>query len=83
MPRKPKPPPSSNLRQQLRKRIQTRLDEIDMTRKQASNTTRLTIAQMSRLCNGYDVFSLDRLVDAAECIGLSVEIRAVRPYTRE
>jgi len=43
----------------------------------------LSIAQTSRLCNDYDAFSLDRLVDAAEGIGLTVEMRAVRPYSKD
>ena len=43
----------------------------------------LSIAQTSRLCNDYDAFSLDRLADAAEGIGLTVEMKAVRPYSKD
>lgn len=74
---------SSRLRSQLRQRIQNRIDELDMTRTHAADVMRLSIAQTSRLCNDHDAFSLDRLVDAAEGIGLNVDLRAVRPYSRD
>ena len=74
---------SSRLRSQLRQRIQNRIDELDMTRTHAADVMHLSIAQTSRLCNDHDAFSLDRLVDAAEGIGLNVDLRAVRPYSRD
>ncbi len=80
---KPKAPPSARLRGQLRARIQHRIDELDITRADAADFMGLSIAQTSRLCNDYDAFSLDRLVDAAEGVGLTVEMRAVRPYSKE
>lgn len=80
---KPKAPPSSRLRAQLRTRIQHRIEELDITRSDAADFMGLSIAQTSRLCNNYDAFSLDRLVDAAEGIGLTVEMRAVRPYSKD
>lgn len=73
---------SSRLRAQLRERILHRIDELDLTRTHAADVMRLSIAQTSRLCNDHDAFSLDRLVDAAEGIGLNVDLRAVRPYSR-
>ena len=79
---KPKAPPSSKLRAQLRTRIQHRIGELDIARADAAEFMGLSIAQTSRLCNDYDSFSLDRLVDAAEGIGLTVEMRAVRPYSK-
>ncbi len=82
-PSKPRVPPSTRLRAQLRERIQNRIEELAITRANAANSMHLSIAQTSRLCNDHDAFSLDRLVDAAEGIGLTVEMRAVRPYSRE
>lgn len=80
---KPKAPPSSRLRTQLRARIRSRIDELNISRADAADFMGLSIAQTSRLCNDYDAFSLDRLVDAAEGIGLTVEMRAVRPYSKD
>jgi hypothetical protein len=80
---KPKAPPSSRLRAQLRLRIRGRIDELDISRADAAEMMGLSIAQTSRLCNDYDAFSLDRLVDAAEGVGLTVEMRAVRPYSKD
>jgi len=80
---KPKAPPSSRLREQLRTRIQGRIEELNISRSEAAHFMGLSIAQTSRLCNDYDAFSLDRLVDAAEGIGLTVEMRAVRPYSKD
>jgi hypothetical protein len=37
---------------------------------------------MSRLRQGEDVFTLDRLIDAAANIGISVRMSATRPYRR-
>lgn len=79
---KPKTPPSVKLRARLRERIQHRISELDMSRGDAAGCMGLSIAQTSRLCNDHDAFSLDRLVDAAEGIGLTVEMKAVRPYSR-
>lgn len=80
---KPKAPPSARLRGQLRTRIQHRIDELSITRAEAAHFMGLSIAQTSRLCNDYDSFSLDRLVDAAEGVGLTVEMKAVRPYSKD
>jgi len=43
----------------------------------------MTAAQISRLEGNEDIFSLDRLVDAAMGIGLSVRRSATRPYGRK
>ena len=80
---KTKLPPSTRLRSLLRTRIQNRIEELDITRAEAAHFMGLSIAQTSRLCNDYDAFSLDRLVDAAEGVGLTVEMKAVRPYSKE
>ena len=80
---KPKVPPSVRLRAQLRARIRARIDELNVSRTDAADSMGLSIAQTSRLCNDYDAFSLDRLVDAADGLGLTVEMRAVRPYSKD
>jgi predicted XRE-type DNA-binding protein len=80
---KVKLPPSVKLRTQLRARIRARIDELNISRSDAADSMGLSIAQTSRLCNDYDAFSLDRLVDAAEGIGISVDMRAVRPYSKD
>ena len=74
--------PSARLRTQLCERIQHRIEELAISRADAAQRMSLSIAQTSRLCNGHDTFSLDRLVDAAESIGLTVGMRAVRPYSK-
>lgn len=79
---KSKTPPSVALRARLRERIQQRIDELDISRTDAAARMGLSIAQTSRLCNDHDAFSLDRLIDAAEGLGLTVEMRAIRPYSR-
>ena len=73
-------PPSSKLRKLLRKKICDRIEAQVMTRKEAGDKLGLNKAQMSRLFDDQDIFSLDRLVDAAEAIGLEVRMNAVRPY---
>lgn len=79
---KSKIPPSVALRARLRERIRQRIDELDISRTDAAERMRLSIAQTSRLCNDHDAFSLDRLIDAAEGLGLTVEMRAIRPYSK-
>ena len=73
-------PPSSKLRKLMRTRICERIEARNMTRKDAGDRLGLNKAQMSRLFDDQDIFSLDRLVDAAAAIGLEVRMSAVRPY---
>lgn len=73
-------PPSNKLRKLMRKKICERIEARDMTRKDAGDKLGLNKAQMSRLFDDQDIFSLDRLVDAAAAIGLEVRMSAVRPY---
>jgi len=80
---KPRTPLSARLRAQLRERIRERIEEMHLTRAIAAGALGLSIAQLSRLCNDHDVLSLDRLTDAAVGLGLTVEMRAVRPYSRD
>ena len=78
----PTKPPSARLRAQLRERIVRRIDEARMTRTAAGKLLGLSPAQMSRLGAGQDIFSLDRLVDAAAAIGLTMRLSATRHHRR-
>lgn len=73
-------PPSTRLRALLRARINRRIDELNLGRADAAAELGFTASQLTRLYAGEDIFSLDRLVDAAAAIGLTVRMTAVRPY---
>ena len=73
-------PPSARLRAQLRDRILRRIAELKLLDIQAAEQLGFSAGQMSRLRRGEDVFTLDRLIDAAAKIGVSVRISATRPY---
>jgi predicted XRE-type DNA-binding protein len=73
-------PPSDKLRALLRKRIKKRIDEMNLNRADAARALGLTPSQLTRLHADEDIFSLDRLVDAAAAIGLTVRMTATRPY---
>ena len=73
-------PPSAQLRALLRARINRRIDELNLSRADAAAELGLTASQLTRLHAGEDIFSLDRLVDAAAAIGLTVRMTATRPY---
>ena len=72
--------PSAALRAQLRKKILKRIDELNLKDFEAAEELGLSPGQMSRLRAQEDVFSLDRLIDAAENIGITVRMSATRPY---
>ena len=72
--------PSSAIRAALRKKILARVQDLGLSQAAAAVTLGLTRAQMSRLNADEDLFSLDRLVDAAERVGLTVTLNATRPY---
>ncbi len=76
----PTKPPSTRLRALLRARIKQRIDELNFGRADAAEELGLTASQLTRLHAGEDIFSLDRLVDAAAAIGLTVRMTATRPY---
>ena len=76
----PKRPSSAPLRAQLRARIINRIDEPKLMDFEAAGELGLSPGQMSRLTQGEDVFTLDRLIDAAANIGISVRMTATRPY---
>ena len=73
-------PPSAPLRAQLRERIINRIDELKLKDFEAAEQFGLSPGQMSRLRAGEDVFTLDRLIDAAANIGIAVRVSATRPY---
>jgi len=73
-------PPSTRLRALLRKRIKKRVDELKLSRAGAAAQLGFTASQLTRLHADEDIFSLDRLVDAAGAIGLTVRMTATRPY---
>lgn len=72
--------PSAPLRAQLRARILARIAELKLRDVDAAAQLGLSAGQMSRLRQGEDIFTLDRLIDAAAHIGISVRISATRPY---
>ncbi|GEM_PF-1873854 len=78
-----KPASSAAIRNKLRAKIITRIAQLDLPRSAAQNAIGMTAAQFSRLEGNEDIFSLDRLVDAATRIGLTVRISATRPYGRK
>ena len=76
----PKQPPSAPLRARLRERIINRIAELKLKDFEAAKKLRLSPGQMSRLRQGEDVFTLDRLIDAAANIGIAVRMTATRLY---
>jgi predicted XRE-type DNA-binding protein len=75
-----KRPPSAALRAQLRARIIDRIAELKLRDFEAAEELGLSPGQMSRLKAQEDIFTLDRLIDAAANIGITVRMRATRPY---
>jgi predicted XRE-type DNA-binding protein len=72
--------PSTVLRKHIREKIRQRIERLYLTRAEAAKLLGFSVAQISRLVNDQDIFALDRLVDAASRIGLSVRITVTRPY---
>lgn len=76
----PARPVSAQMRALLRGRIRKRIEELNLSRAAAAGKLRFTPSQLTRLHANEDIFSLDRLVDAATAIGLTVRMTATRPY---
>jgi transcriptional regulator with XRE-family HTH domain len=76
----PKLAPSAPLCAQLRARIINRVAELKLMDFEAADELGLSPGQMSRLRQGEDVVTLDRLIDAAANIGIAVRMTATRPY---
>ncbi len=74
--------PSAALRAQLRERIISRIVELKLRDFEAAEQLGLSPGQMSRLRQGEDIFTLDRLIDASANIGIAVRMTAARPYGR-
>lgn len=72
--------PSLRLRAELRARMLRRIDELHLSRPEAAEAMGFDRQQMWRLAAGEDVFSFDRLVEAAAGLGLEVRVKAVRPW---
>ena len=78
----PSSPPSAALRAQLRKKILKRIDELNLKDVEAADQLGIRDDQMSRLRHGEDIFRLDKLVDAAAGIRITVRMTIARPYSR-
>ena len=74
--------PSRKLRVALRARMMKRIDELGISQKEAAEMLGFNRQQMWRLAAGEDVYSFDRLVDAAAGLELEVRVTAVRPWER-
>lgn len=73
-------PASKKLRAALRARIMKRIVELGLDNKQAAEAMGFDRQQMWRFAAGEDVYSFDRLVDAAVGLDLEVRVKAVRPW---
>jgi predicted XRE-type DNA-binding protein len=78
-----KRPPSAVLRAQLRARIFDRIAELKLKDFEAAAELGLSPGQMSRLKAQADIFTLDRLIDAAANVGITVRMSATRPYAHD
>ncbi len=74
--------PSKKLRNALRARMLKRIDELGLAQKDAAEAMGFDRQQMWRFTAGEDVYSFDRLVEAAAGLGLEVRVTAVRPWGR-
>lgn len=73
---------SAAVRARLRARLVDRMNDLKLTRQMAAEMTGLSLAQLSRLHGDEDVFSSDRLMNAAETLGMVVRVSITRPYAR-
>lgn len=71
---------SEHLRSALRARILKRIDELRLGPKEAAMVMGFDRQQMWRFAAGEDVYSFDRLAEAAVRLGLEVRVKAVRPW---
>ena len=71
---------SQQLRAELRARMLKRIEELRLDSKEAAVAMSFDRQQMWRFAAGEDVYSFDRLVEAAGGLGLEVRVKAVRPW---
>lgn len=64
----------AKLRKDMRRLITKRVQELELNGSSAAKRTGLSTSQISRLVNDYDVFSLDRLAEVADKIGIKVRL---------
>jgi transcriptional regulator with XRE-family HTH domain len=69
---------SKELRDALRARMFKRIEELGLSSKDAAEAMGFDRQQMWRLKAGEDVYSFDRLVEAAVGLGLEIRVKAVR-----
>lgn len=74
---------SKQLRTVLRARMLKRIEELGFSSKDAATVMGFDRQQMWRFAAGDDVYSFDRLVEAAVRLGLEVRVKAVRPWGAE
>lgn len=74
---------SKDLRDTLRGRMLKRIEELKLSPKAAAEAMGFDRQQMWRFKAGEDVYSFDRLVEAAVGLGLEVRVKAVRPWGAE
>lgn len=71
---------SARLRSALRDRMLKRIGELGLANREAAEAMGFDRQQMWRFACGEDVYSFDRLVEAATGLGLEVRVKAVRPW---
>lgn len=71
---------SAKLRSALRDRMLKRIGELGLANREAAEAMGFDRQQMWRFAGGEDVYSFDRLVEAATGLGLEVRVTAVRPW---
>lgn len=74
--------PSKKLRNALRARMLKRIDALGLSPRDAAESMGFDRQQMWRFMAGEDVYSFDRLVEAAAGLELEVRVTAVRPWGR-
>lgn len=72
--------PSAKFRAQLRAKIRERIEQLGMSNAEAGEQMGFSRSQMSKLAGDQDLFTLDRLVDAAVRFELAVHLSATRRY---
>ena len=72
--------PSAKFRARLRAKIRERIEQLGMSNADAGEQMGFSRSQMSKLSGDQDLFTLDRLVDAAVRFDIVVHLSATRHY---